>query len=148
MHLSPVNLFTVNSRDPHCLYGTLSSQPLSGRQRLVSRRPFSRHAMELVNTGFNINTAWCNDWKVVSCPPVQCGALHHLPCWRRPSSESLDNPEPAQNWSRPFWRVHAPLGLQSITVMHLRCGVADSRTHPLQLMCPAPTHRPGGPEHP
>ncbi|CAK8683161.1 unnamed protein product [Clavelina lepadiformis] len=49
----------------HPLYGTLSSQLHSGRQQLVSRRPFSRHAMALVNTGFNINTAWCNDWKEV-----------------------------------------------------------------------------------
>ncbi|XP_076817991.1 uncharacterized protein LOC143463411 [Clavelina lepadiformis] len=52
----------------HPLHATLGGQPHGGRQRLVSRRPFSRHAAALVAAGFNINTAWCDDWKEVSRP--------------------------------------------------------------------------------
>ncbi len=52
----------------HLLHDLLEQSNLLGQQRLKSRNPFSRHAVRLVNSQFDICESWITDWQQVSRP--------------------------------------------------------------------------------
>ncbi len=52
----------------HLLHDLVEQSNLLGPQRLKSRHSFSRHAVRLVNSQFNICESWITDWQQESLP--------------------------------------------------------------------------------
>ncbi len=52
----------------HLLHDLVEQSNLLGPQRLKSHHPFSRHAVRLVNSQFDIYESWITDWQQVSLP--------------------------------------------------------------------------------
>ncbi len=52
----------------HLLHDLVEQSNLLGQQRLKSHHPFSRHAVRLVNSQFDICESWITDWQQVSLP--------------------------------------------------------------------------------
>ena len=52
----------------HLLHARTTSARNLGRQRLRSRRPFSRHAKSLATSNFNLMEQWQHDWQESTKP--------------------------------------------------------------------------------
>ena len=86
--------------DQHLLHARIPTQQNPGRQRLRSRRPFSRHAASLVDSDFNLKEKWNHEWQETA-KPVQ---LTITPGIKIPPGAEL----PRKEW---------------VTLNRLRCGV-------------------------
>ena len=63
-------LVSKASQDPnHLLHKLVSDSRDLGRQRLPSRRPFSRHSASLGGSDFNTLQAWRTSWQQTPRPP-------------------------------------------------------------------------------
>ena len=58
----------------HLLHACIATPQKLGRQRLRSRRPFSRQAASLANSNFNLMERWNHDWQE-TIKPVQLTIL-------------------------------------------------------------------------
>ncbi len=104
----------------HLLHDLLEQSNLLGQQRLKSRHPFSRHAVRLVNSQFDI------------CESSTCTSEHspqHSPTsWSWASKERMCVLESSMNWCWWLWCIYVPLGTAAVSCLSMQCSWADHPT--------------------
>ena len=117
----------------YLLHARIATAQNHGRQRLRSRRPFSRQAASLANSNFNLMEQWKHDWQE-KIKPVQLTT----PWYKHPTrswspTQRVGHLEPPPQWSRSFRRQHAPLGPPPLSSLSVWRSWADGGPYPFRV---------------
>ena len=119
-------LVSKASQDPnHLLHKLVSDSQDLGRQRLPSRRPFSRHSASIAGSDYNTLQAWRTSWQQTPRPPQ----LSVTPNTRLPPGADL----PRKDWTT-LNRLRTGVGRFNAN-MH-RWGLRPSPNDPTQRSGP------------
>ena len=118
----------------HLLHARITTAQNLGRQRLRSRRPFSRHAKSLATSNFNLMEQWKHDWQETTKP----AQFTIPPGTNMPPGADLPRREwvtlnRLRHWSRSFRCQHVPLGPQPLSSLSVWCSGADAGPHPVRM---------------
>ena len=110
-----------NNSDDHLLHHKVTAVAAACPQRLVSRRPFSRHAARLCNDNYDPAKAWSD--RVDSCPPLirtACPSLDMCYLLSRSPPQTVGETESHALWHRACWRHVKTLGCPRVGHVCLR----------------------------
>ena len=113
---------TAKNNSDHLLLHKVTAVDAACPQRLISRRPFSRHAAQLCNDNYDRGKAWSD--RVDSGPPLIRTACPQprpvLPPGGRSPPQTVGETESPALWHRACWRHVKTLGCPRVGHVCLR----------------------------